>query len=494
MHELYDCHEPSFTNEGLGSQNLPCQTGTNQNSDAYFQNTEARNPVYEKSLKQIKSVLQKFNKLVGRKYGIFDYVGVKNPNLVFVIMGSGADTVEETVKLLNTTYKQKVGVIKVRFYRPFFSEEFVKTIPVSTKKIIVLDRTKEFGADGEPLFKDVVFAISQYCDKKIKVCGGRYGLGGKNFDIQDTLDIYENMVSAKPVNNFSIGIVDDVNHTSIPKAKKYLALSDEGVRVYGLGSDGTLSACKIIVNIAGTTTNKFVQAFFEYDSKKSGSLTVSHLRFSPSPITQHFYVKNPSVVQINNFRYVFLPNVLNGIKEEGTVILNTSFNKELLNLHLPEEFKKVVITKKLKLYTINAFEVANRNKLDKKINIIMMACFLKITNYIDYLDASRSIIEKIKTTFFSKGEEVIQNNIKAFQESTESLTFVDYREFVGHKTKKQTKQEAGISNKYYAFLQKFVNKQGDELPVSAFKNSLDGKVFPTNFFPETKSSFEQLPI
>lgn len=321
--------------------NNPHQQGTAQNPDIYFQNRETANEYYIKTPAIVQDYMDKVGKITGRHYHLFDYYGDPNAEEVIVIMGSGANTTEETVKYLNSQKGQKVGVVVVRLYRPFDTKAFVDALPKTVKNIAVLDRTKEPGSNGEPLYKDVVCALAEH-NFKATVYGGRYGLGSKEFTPTMVNAVYENLQSSNPKNHFTVGINDDLTHTSLPLINKIYP-SDESVtacKFYGFGGDGTVSANKSSIKIIGNNTDLNGQAYFEYDSKKSGSATISHLRFGKNKINESYLLDNIDFVAVHKEAYVSKYNLLNNVKENGTLLLNTGWNLDDLDVMLPNRMKK----------------------------------------------------------------------------------------------------------------------------------------------------------
>ncbi|MCF0227608.1 MAG: 2-oxoacid:acceptor oxidoreductase family protein, partial [Malacoplasma sp.] len=362
----------------------PTQTGTAQNADIFFQNREACNPYYDKTYNIVVKTMNEFAKLTGRKYKPFDYVGAKDATDVIVAMCSGCEAVEAAIEVLNKKYKQKVGLVKVRLYRPFNGEAFAKTLPKTVKNISILDRCKEPGALGEPLYIDVVSALKEN-NISVNVFGGRYGLGGKDFRTSDVASIVSNMHAKKPIKHFTVSINDDVTHLSLPESEfKMPNPNCYEMLFYGLGSDGTVSANKSSIKICGLNTNKYVQGYFEYDSKKSGSLTTSHLRISDKPIKMPFYVKKADFVAIHKYTFVHDYDLLKTLKPNGKVLLNTNLTQEQLGRDLPENFKKHLKECKAELYVVPADRIAREIGLRNRTNTIMQACFFKIANIIPF--------------------------------------------------------------------------------------------------------------
>jgi pyruvate-ferredoxin/flavodoxin oxidoreductase len=380
-----------------------------------------------------------FGKKTGRVYKPFQYVGDKNATDVVVLIGSGCDTVEETVNHLNKN-GQKTGVLKVRLYRPFNADAFIKALPKSVKRISVLDRTKEAGSLGEPLYLDVVTALSEAGLSKIECLAGRYGLAGKEFTPVEVASVFENMQKAKPKNHFTVGINDDVTKLSLPLPTKFKGLNANyyEMKFYGLGSDGTVSANKSSIKIIGELTPKYVQGYFEYDSKKSGSLTTSHLRVNGTPFYTPYLVKNADFIAVHNYAFVNQYDVLKGLKKGGHVLLNTSLSDEQLARDLPEEFKKHLKEANAKLFVIPAFDVAKTAGLGNRINVIMQACFFKITNIIPYTQAEGEMKKFATKAYGKKGEKILAANMKAIESATTDLREVDIKKVISAKTESFT--------------------------------------------------------
>ena len=453
----------------------PKQTGTAENPDIFFQNREACNTYYDKVYDIVKDTMIELENKTGRHYRPFEYYGNKNAKKLIVIMGSGADVVEEMLD--NTDLeKNEFGLIKVRLYRPFNAKAFCELIPNSVDTITVLDRTKEPGSLGEPLYLDVVSAINENIERKIKVLAGRYGLGSKNFTPSDVYTIYQNMLN-KNKNHFTVGINDDVTNLSLkPLNFNYDSNDIFECKFYGLGSDGTVSANKNSIKIIGENTDLFVQGYFEYDSKKSGSLTVSHLRTSSKKLKCPFFVNKFNFVAIHNYGFINRYDVLDGLKNNGTVLINTSLTEDELATYLPDNFKKHLKETNCKLYIIPAQKIANEVGLKNKINVIMQSCFFKITNIISYNDAEKYMKEFATKSYSKKGDAVVNANMLAIESATKDLIEVNVDKIVNTKTLLEEKFES--SDNYYKSIIKPINeKLGDYLPVSSFSAS---GTFPTD--------------
>jgi pyruvate-ferredoxin/flavodoxin oxidoreductase len=439
MQEMLPIKEIEEFKKNAHNPNHPKQTGTAQNQDIFFQAREASNPTYDNVINVVESVMDEFGKKTGRHYKPFDYVGAKDATDVIVCMCSGCDTAEEAINYLNENGK-KTGLVKVRLYRPFDAKAFAKSLPKTVKHISVLDRTKEAGATGEPLYLDVVTALSETNLKQIDVLGGRYGLGGKDFIPADVISIFENMEASKPINHFSVSIVDDVTHKSLLAPKHFKGLKNDyyEMKFFGLGSDGTVSANKSSIKIVGEQTQKYVQGYFEYDSKKSGSLTTSHLRISDKQFHAPYFVKTADFIAVHNYAFINQYDVLDGLKNGGNVLLNTSLTEEQLGRDLPETFKKHLKDANANLYIIPAFDVAKAAGLGNRINVIMQACFFKIANIIPYEQAEKSMKDFATKAYGKKGEKILSANMKAIESATTDLKKLDVNKIINTKTESFT--------------------------------------------------------
>jgi pyruvate-ferredoxin/flavodoxin oxidoreductase len=420
----------------------PKQTGTAENGDTFFQNYEAGNKFYTTGYDVILKTMNEFAKKTGRVYKPFEYVGAKNPTRVIVSMCSSCDTIEEVVNYLNKK-GEKVGLIKVRLYRPFNTTAFVAVLPKTTKIVTVLDRTKEPGSIGEPLFLDVQAALVEQKRANVKCLAGRYGLGGKDFLPENVASIFDNMKLKSPKNHFTVGIIDDVTHLSLSAPNNFKGLENDcyEMKFLGLGSDGTVSANKSSIKIVGGLTQKYVQGYFEYDSKKSGSLTTSHLRMSDKNFHSPYLVHNADFVAIHNYAFINQYDVLNGLKKNGKVLLNTSLSDEQLAKDLPENFKKILKATNATVYAIPAFKVAGEAGLGNRINVIMQACFFKITNIIPYDVAEKEMKTFATKAYSKKGEKILAANMKAIEAATTDLREVNRRLLLSTKTTSFTKQK-----------------------------------------------------
>ena len=447
----------------------PIQKGTNQGEDIFFQNREACNKFIDAVPAEFEKVLADIEESTGRKYGLFEYYGSKEATHLIVIMGSGADTAVQTaIKMAGAD--EKVGVIKVRLYRPFSVKHFINSIPKTTKVITVLDRTKECGATYEPLAQDVIAALADSGITNIKVLGGRYGLSSKEFTHDHVIAVFENSQKEEPKNHFTVGINDDVTFTSLDKNKKEYDFSDKDMvecRFYGLGSDGTVSANKNSIKIISEYAGLYGQGYFVYDSKKSGGLTISHLRMSKKEVNAPYLTIHPDFVACHNKSYVNKYDMLSDIKENGTFLLNAPWTDEELNKELPASMKKFIANKKLKFYVIDAEKVAEEVGLNRRINVVMQTAFFALSKILDVGTAIEHIKTAAAKTYASKGEKVVQMNILAIDKSLENLREVSVPAAWANAT--QETSFCPIDDPYYKnYIHPIELKEGDNLPVSRF--------------------------
>ena len=447
----------------------PIQKGTNQGEDIFFQNREAANKYIDAVPSIFENVLEELKKATGRHYKLFEYYGDPNAEQVIVIMGSGADTTIQAVEKL-ASKGIKIGAIKVRLYRPFDSKRFAQTLPKTTKVLTILDRTKESGAVFEPLAEDVISALCDTGVSGIKVLGGRYGLSSKEFTHDHVISVYENMISESPKNHFTVGINDDVTYTSLPTNSLKLDFSVKDCiecRFYGLGSDGTVSANKNSIKIISEYAGLYGQAYFVYDSKKSGSLTISHLRMSHNPINAPYLTQYPDFVACHNKTYVKKYDMLSTIKDGGTFLLNSPWTDEEIEKELPASMKKFIADKHLKFYTIDAEKVAEEVGLNKRINVVMQTAFFALSNILPVEEAINHIKTAAAKTYASKGEAVVQMNINAIDSSLSKLRQVSYPESWSNVTSEPS--FCPIDDPYYKnYIRPIELKHGNDLPVSSF--------------------------
>jgi pyruvate-ferredoxin/flavodoxin oxidoreductase len=456
----------------------PFIRGTSQNPDAYFQGREAANKYYLAVPAIVQKAMDNFAKLIGRSYHIFDYVGAPDATEVIVIMGSGAETAEETAKFLNKK-GSKVGVVNVRLYRPFDVAAFVKVLPATVKKIAVMDRTKESGSIGEPLFLDVVAAINEALGKGIApfkvmpvVTGGRYGLSSKEFTPAMVKAIFDELAKSTSKEHFTVGIDDDVTHTSLEFDPLFQINSAETKRCvfFGLGSDGTVGANKNSIKIIGEETNNYAQGYFYYDSKKSGSVTISHLRFGPDPIRAPYLIgpQDASFVACHNFSFLEWLDVLKFAAHGAVFLLNSLYGPDEIWDHLPREAQKDIIEKKLKFYVIDAYEVAAKTGMGSRVNTIMQTAFFAISNVLPREEAIDQIKHSIEKTYGKRGEAVVQKNYAAVDQTLANLFEVKVPSTVTSKFNRRPAVPAEAPEFVRDVLGTMIAFEGDSLPVSAF--------------------------
>ena len=451
----------------------PQLQGTAQNPDIYFQNREAANKYYMATPAIVEKYMKQVSKLTGREYHLFDYVGAPDADKVIILMGSGADAAEETVNYL-TRRGEKVGVLKVRLYRPFSAERFVRALPKTVKKIAVLDRTKEAGSLGEPLYLDVVTALSETGKLRGKVVvGGRYGLGSKEFTPSMINAVYKNLDSEKPMNHFTVGINDDVTRTSL-SIDEMIDVAPEGTtrcKFYGLGSDGTVGANKNSIKIIGDHTDLYAQGYFEYDSKKSGGITISHLRFGKSPIKSSYLIDQAEFIACHNSSYVTRYDMLGEAKEGGTFLLNCSWNDSELEKELPAFVKNQIAQKHLKFYTIDGLKIAKESGSAKSTNMVMQAAFFKLANIIPYEEAEKYMKAAVLKTYGKKGEKVVNANNAAIENAIKGLHEVKVPAEWATTDKGAALPEVTDNQYYESFIRPIIAQKGNTLPVSAFNVS-----------------------
>ena len=452
----------------------PHQSGTAQNPDIYFQGREAANIHYAKVPEIVEYYMEKVGDLTGRRYHLFDYVGAPDAERVLVIMGSGADVAEEAINYLNAK-GEKLGLIKVRLYRPFAADKFLAAIPATCKKIAVLDRTKEPGSLGEPLYLDIVDAIAEV-GLDIKCCGGRYGLGSKEFTPTMVKQVYDNLKLDEPKNHFTVGIIDDVMNTSLPEGD-FVNAAPEGTiccKFFGLGSDGTVGANKNSIKIIGDHTNMFAQGYFAYDSKKSGGLTISHLRFGKTPIQSPYLIDSADFVACHNASYVTRYDVLEGIKDGGVFLLNSPWTVEDMERELPASMKQTIAKKHIRFYNMDAVKLAREVGMGNRINTIMQSAFFKLAEIIPADEAIDYMKAAAKKSYAKKGEDVVQKNYAAIDIGVTGITEINYPEAWATATSGATAMHVSDDPYFVDFIKPILAQQGDKLPVS--KLAADGYV------------------
>ena len=489
-----------FRRRALNPQH-PVVRGTAQNPDIYFQGREASNKFYDEIPKIVDLYMEKYGNITGRKYSLFGYYGAPDAEYVIVAMASVCDTVEEVVDYLNEC-GEKTGLIKVHLYRPFSEDHFLSMLPGTVKKVAVLDRTKEPGAPGEPLYLDVVKVLSKKSTlPKLDsnyIIGGRYGLGSKDTRPSQILAVFNNLKKEKPEDRFTIGIVDDVTNLSLPE-EEAINTTPQGTiscKFWGLGSDGTVGANKSAIKIIGDNTDLYAQGYFSYDSKKSGGTTISHLRFGKKPIRSPYLIFNADYIACHNRTFIYHYDILKGLKRKGTFVLNCPWKPEELTEKLPIYMKKFIAENEINFYTIDAISIASEIGLGNRINMIMQAAFFKLANVISLEDAIKYLKKSIEKSYGKKGKEIVDMNNAAVDKGIEALEKVNVPEswkntevISNDKTSSISKD---ISDDELAPIDRMVpnedeepdfvkniqrpiaRHEGDELPVSAFNGMEDG--------------------
>ncbi|MDZ7370831.1 MAG: pyruvate:ferredoxin (flavodoxin) oxidoreductase [candidate division KSB1 bacterium] len=453
--------------------------GTAQNPDVFFQARETVNPYYLAAPAIIQKTMDKFAAIVGRQYHLFDYIGAPDAERIIVLMGSGAEAAHETVEYLNA-HGEKVGVVKVHLFRPFSVEHFIRALPKSVKSIAVLDRTKEPGAAGEPLYIDVVTALTETYNNGTlpfalpKVVGGRYGLSSKEFTPAMIKAVFDNLSQKTPKNHFTVGINDDVTHTSLAYDPNFSTEPDDVFRgiFYGLGSDGTVGANKNSIKIIGEETDNYAQGYFVYDSKKAGSVTVSHLRFGPRPIRSTYLIDRAQFIACHQQFFLEKFNLLEKAVEGATFLLNTQAGPDKAWDSLPRVYQEEILKKKIKFYVIDAYDVAKKTGMGVRINTIMQTCFFAISGVLPKEQAIEFIKNTIKKTYGAKGDRIVQQNYMAVDQTLEHL----YEVKIPGKVTSTIELRPPVPENAPEFVKNVVAKiivnKGDEVPVSAF--SCDG--------------------
>jgi len=471
---------------GLNPEN-PFIRGTAQNPDVYFQGRESVNKFYNDVPEIVQDYMDQMAKLIGRQYHLFDYYGDKKAERIIIIIGSGGSAIKETVEYLNK-FGEKVGVIQVRLYRPFSVKHLFKVLPTSVKKIAVLDRTKEPGSLGEPLYQDVVNAIFESDKTDIKVIGGRYGLSSKEFTPAMVKAIYDELGKKQPKNHFTIGINDDVTKTSIDFDKNFvLEHKDTKTAIFfGLGSDGTVGANKNSIKIIGEKDEYYAQAYFVYDSKKAGSVTQSHLRFGKKPIDSTYLIEQADFVGCHQFNFMYKMDIAKSLKRDGVLLLNSNFSKDEVWDKLPTITQKQIIAKNAKLYVVDAYEVAGKTGMGSRINTIMQTCFFALADVIKKEEAISKIKESIEKTYGKKGKEIVKKNLDAVDEALNYLNEVNYPRKVTSKLELSRMIPNNAPKFVREFTAEILHGRGDDLPVSMMP--VDGT------FPSGTAAFEKRGI
>ncbi len=465
----------------------PVLRGTAQNPDIFFQARESSNKFYEAVPEIVENYMNEIGKITGRNYGLFNYYGAPDADRVIIAMGSVCDTAEEAIDYLMNK-GEKVGIVKVHLYRPFSVKHFLKAIPATVKKIAVLDRTKEPGAIGEPLYQDICTA---YFDEAVRpaVYAGRYGLGSKDTTPAQIISVFKNLLLDAPKNHFTIGIVDDVTNLSLP-VEPEVDTTPEGTiscKFWGLGSDGTVGANKNSIKIIGDHTDMYAQAYFAYDSKKSGGITISHLRFGKKPIRSTYLINKADFVACHNPSYVDKYDMVSDLKENGTFLLNCSWSDKELDEKLPAKMKRFIAKNNIKLYTIDGVHIGREIGLGTRINMVMQAAFFKLAEIIPLEDAIKYMKDAIYKTYGKKGDKIVNMNYLAIDKGIDSAKKVEVPAYWADATD-SVKDEKAVPDFVKNIMEPINRMEGDELPVSAFVGMEDGT------FPQGSSKYEKRGI
>ncbi|MGD0839867.1 MAG: pyruvate:ferredoxin (flavodoxin) oxidoreductase [Candidatus Acidiferrales bacterium] len=475
------------------SPDRPMLRGTAQNPDHFFQAREAINPFYRACPTIVQNTMDRFARVSGRSYHLFDYIGAPDAERVVVLMGSGAGAAEEAVEYL-TKHGEKVGVLKVRLFRPFASETFLAALPKTVRSLAVLDRTKEPGAVAEPMHAEIVMALSELSAEAkagrqpMQVVGGRYGLSSKEFTPSMVKAVLDNLKDKAPRNHFTVGIRDDVTHTSLDYDPDFSTEKPSTVRAlfYGLGSDGTVGANKNSIKIIGEGTSNYTQGYFVYDSKKSGSVTVSHLRFGPEPIRSTYLISKASFVACHQFQFLDRIDVLAGAETGATFLLNAPFEPGEVWNHLPRKVQQNIIDKKLRFYVIDGYKVARDAGMGSRINTIMQTCFFAVSGVLPREEAITAIKDAIKKTYGKRGEAVVQKNFNAVDTSLANLHEVTVPQKVTSTFEVLLPVSAEAPKFVREVLGSIIAGTGDSIPVSAFP--------PDGTFPTATAKWEKRNI
>ena len=482
-----------FRKNALNPHSNPLTRGGAENDDIYFQGREAQNVHYNHVIEVVEKYMTKISELTGRKYAPFTYYGAENATDVIIAMGSVTETTKEVVDALNAKNK-KVGLVKVHLYRPFSAKHLVSVLPATVKRIAVLDRTKEMGATGEPLYLDVVAALKQMDRNNIKVIGGRYGLSSKDTQPKHIKSVYDFMKSSAAHTDFTVGINDDVTFKSIPVDDTFHVASNyTSCLFYGLGSDGTVSANKNSIKIIGDNTDLYAQAYFAYDSKKAGGATRSHLRFGKTPIHSTYYIEHADFISCSLDSYVFKYDMLKSLKKGGTFLLNTTFNSEELENYLPNSFKKQLAEKKAKFYIIDATNIAHKIGMGRRTNTILQSAFFKLANIMPYDQAVELMKVAAKKSYGKKGEEIVKLNYLAIDKGGKVKRVKVKPEWANLEV---NKVERKSDDEYFdSYVEEINHLRGYDLPVSAFTKGdlLKGSMQPNITYREKRTIATEVP-
>ena len=477
----------AFKKRSLGPSN-PKVRGTAQNPDIYFQSVESSNHFYTDIIGITRDYMKRMSELTGRHYDLFNYYGAEDDKKVIVAMGSVTETIEEVVDYLNKK-GEKVGLIKVHLYRPFSKEVFLENMPKTVEKIAVLDRTKEKGAAGEPLYLDVRDIYYEEKNKPL-IVGGRYGLGSKDTTPSQIVAVYKNLDQDQPKNSFTIGIEDDLTHLSLP-VDEIVQTEPEGTiacKFWGFGSDGTVGANKSAIKIIGDGTDMYAQGYFDYDSKKSGGVTISHLRFGDKKITSTYLITEANFISCSKQSYVYQYDLLRGIKKGGKFLLNTIWSEEELDSHLPASLKRAIGQNDIEFYTINATKIAAEVGLGGRTNMVMQAAFFKLSEVLPVDEAVTKLKEAIVKDYGAKGDDIVDMNYKAVDRGMEAIVKIDVPESWKTADDPEDHSIPGAPEFINDILVPMTRQEGNDLPVSAFAGREDGT------FPNGTSRYEKRGI
>ncbi|MCH5149978.1 MAG: pyruvate:ferredoxin (flavodoxin) oxidoreductase [Spirochaetales bacterium] len=471
----------AFRDHALNPEH-PAMRGSHENGDVFFQHREACNTVYNALPAVVEKYMAKVNEKLGTNYGLFNYYGAEDADRVIVAMGSICDVIEEVIDYLNAK-GEKVGLIKVRLYRPWVKEAFIKLIPATAKKIAVIDRTKEPGALGEPLYLDVATTLREAGLNDIILTAGRYGLGSKDTPPSSIFAVYKELEKASPKTRFTLGIVDDVTNLSLPEVKPAPITAAAGTKeckFWGLGGDGTVGANKNSTKIIGDHTDKYIQAYFQYDSKKTGGITISHLRFGDKPIRSPYYINQADFVACHSPSYIIKGyKMVQDVKPNGIFMINCQWTDEELDKHMPAESKKYIADNNIQVYTINAIDKANEIGMGKRTNTILQSAFFKLANVMPIDEAIDFMKQAAKKSYAKKGDDVVQMNYNAIDAGVEILHKVEIPESWKNPAADAPKAKLAGDPKVVAMVENLMNPialmDGDSLPVSAFKDCADGQ-------------------
>ncbi|MGI5058729.1 pyruvate:ferredoxin (flavodoxin) oxidoreductase [Treponema pectinovorum] len=482
LKEMLDMDAVKAFREHALNPEHPAMRGSHENGDVFFQHREACNSTYDALPAVVEKYLKKINEKLGTNYGLFDYYGAKDADRVIVAMGSICDVAEEVIDYL-TKKGEKVGLIKVHLYRPWVSEKFLEKLPKTTKKLAVLDRTKEPGSLGEPLFLDVAATLREAGMNDVVLTGGRYGLGSKDTPPSSVFAIFKELEKSEPKSRFTVGIVDDVTNLSLPEVKPAPVTASAGTvecKFWGIGGDGTVGANKDSTKIIGDHTDKYIQAYFQYDSKKTGGITISHLRFGDNPIRSPYYINQADFVACHNQSYIIKGyKMVQDVKKGGTFLINCQWSDEELDKHLPAESKKYIADNNIKLYTVDAVDIATKIGLGKRTSTVLQSAFFKLANVLPSEEAIKYMKEKVVAKFSKKGQDIVDMNCQAIDQGAGALHEVKIPASWANPAPDAPKPTLRGEKKTVAMVENLMNPiglmDGDNLPVSAFKDNADGQ-------------------